>query len=117
MSAQAVMGEPVQLGGWLLFRPEEVPTEWTERAVPMVLVPLLPDELGHAIGVSGILPGVDPEDMPLLRLAAKGLTSQAIARELNFSVRTVQRRLGRLCRRFGLGCRSELAGFLAQRGF
>ena len=117
MAPQAGAWGAAQLGGWLLFRPEEVPTEWSHRGVPMVMVPLLPDELGQTLGVEGVLPGVDPEDIPLLRLAARGMTPVAIARELNFSVRTVQRRLSKLCRRFNLDCRSELAAFLAQRGF
>lgn len=83
----------------------------------MVLVPLLPDEAGYAFGMERALPGVDPDDEPLLRLAARGLTSKAIAKELHLSLRAVQRRLGRLTRRFGLGSRAELAAFLARRGF
>lgn len=101
----------------LICRPEDVPEQLAARAVPMVLIPLLPDELGHTLGLAHIVPGVDPEDEPFLRLAARGRAPTVIARELNLSVRTVQRRLVRLCRRFGLESRAELAGFLAERGF
>lgn len=83
----------------------------------MVLVPMLPDEVGFALEMDGAVPGIDPEDEPLLRLAARGLPSKTIARELHISLRSVQRRLGRLTRRFNLGSRAELAAFLARRGF
>lgn len=100
-----------------LCRPQDVPEQLAHRAIPMVLIPLLPDELGHTLGLDRIIPGVDPEDEPLLPLAARGRAPSVIARELNMSVRTVQRRLVRLCRRFGLESRAELAAFLAERGF
>jgi len=102
---------------WLLFHPDDLPEGWKGRGVPMVLVPMLPDEVGFALEMEGALPGADPEDEPLLRLAARGLPSKTIARELHMSLRSVQRRLGRFTRRFNLGSRAELAAFLARRGF
>lgn len=105
------------LSSWFLCRPEDVPERLRARGIPLVLVPLLPDELGQAFGLDRVIPGVDPEDEPLLPLAARGRNPSVIARELNLSIRTVQRRLIRLCRRFDLESRAELAAFLTERGF
>lgn len=102
---------------WVLFDPEDVPERWRHRGVPMMLIPLLPDELGDALGLDRVMPGVDPEDEPLLRLVARGETSAAIARQLHTTTRTVQRRIARMCRRFRLASRAELVRFLAERGF
>jgi len=105
------------MNSWILCRPEEVPHHLRGRGIPLVLVPLLPDELGETLGLNRVIPGIDSEDEPLLALAARGRNPSVIARELNLSVRTVQRRLVRLCRRFDLESRAELAAFLAERGF
>lgn len=116
------MGERIPMpesgqGGWVALPPDEVPEEWRARATVLLLVPLLPDEARHLLGTDRALPGLDPEDQPLVRLAARGMATRAIARELSLTPRTVQRRLGRLRRRFGLADSSELATFLARRGF
>lgn len=53
-------------------------------------------------------------DRVIVSLMASGLTDQAIARQLNMSVRTVQRRIRDLCERLGAGTRFQ-AGMQAVR--
>ncbi|MET9677577.1 helix-turn-helix transcriptional regulator [Streptomyces sp. NPDC006482] len=61
--------------------------------------------------------GLPASDAQLLGLLFAGLTDAAIARQLDTSVRTVQRRLTRLMERAGVGNRSQLAWQAARGGW
>ncbi len=51
---------------------------------------------------AGPRPQLDDDDLRLLALLADGLALDAIARRLNFSERTVRRRIRSLCDRIGV---------------
>lgn len=61
--------------------------------------------------------GLPASDVQLLGLLFAGLTDAAIARQLDTSVRTVQRRLTRLMERAGVGNRAQLAWQAARGGW
>lgn len=103
--------------GWLLLPPESVPDEWQDRTVDLKLVPLLDDEADALLAGRTVEQTLEPADLRLLRLAARGLTTDEIARDTHLDRRTVQRRLGRLRRRLGVSSKSEMAAYLARRGF
>lgn len=101
---------------WMIVEPADVPPRWEERAVPVLVVPLLPEE-ATAILQQGQLRAVDPAEERLARLVAQGMTVDAIARALGITSRSVQRRLANLRERLGVGSTAELAVELARRGF
>lgn len=103
--------------GWVLLPPEMVPKRWRHRAVTITLVPLLPSEAQQILTTESATPDIDPEDEAVLRLAGRGLSSQAIARELKVTPRSVQRRLARLRDRLGVDARADLPAVLSSRGF
>ena len=103
--------------GWILVAPGALPERWRDRAAPMFLVPLLPDEArdvlsGHPAGSE-----LNGEDLSLARLVAQGIPVDDCARELHLTSRTVYRRLARLRRMVGVTTTSELVAELARRGF
>jgi DNA-binding CsgD family transcriptional regulator len=101
---------------WLFMPPADVPERWQRRAVPLMMVPLLPAEAESVLSEGAVEPDLRGEE-DLLRLVAQGLTRETIARRLGVSVRTVQRRLAAIQNRTGAGSLPELAVQLAQRGF
>jgi DNA-binding NarL/FixJ family response regulator len=55
--------------------------------------------------------------MEVLRLAAKGMTNQEIARDLVISVRTVQVHLSNVFSKMGVGSRTEAVLFALREGW
>lgn len=106
----------VPAGGWLFLTHDAVPERWQRRAVPMVMVPLLPTE-ARSLLTDGATDQRLSGDEELLRLVAAGCTRAAIARKLGVSLRTVQRRLARVQQVMGAGSLPELAVLLAKQGF
>lgn len=104
-------------GGWCFFAPEAVPDEFRERAVPVMLVPLLPEEADQIWQRPEVGPALLKEDREFLRAVASGKARAQIAKELGIPLRSVDRRLSKLCKRFGVATTSELVSFLARRGF
>jgi DNA-binding CsgD family transcriptional regulator len=97
---------------WILISDDETPEEWRRRARPVNLVALLPEE------VAGLLGNAEPDqDDELLRLVARGSTTEQIARALDLSRRTVERHLARLRERYDQPTTAALSSFLARRGF
>lgn len=103
--------------GWLLLHPDAVPEHWRARAVPMMLVPLLPSEADRVLAGEAALPALTTEEHELLRLAAKGATADEIARQVHLAPRTVQRRLARYRSELGVTSHGELRAALAKLGF
>lgn len=104
--------EPASLPGAALVRPSALLDAlvalfdllWS-RAVPLVS--------GRAA------PGgpLSPEDSRLLSLVLAGMTDHGMARQLGCSVRTVQRRIGRLMSRWGASTRPQLVWRAAREGW
>lgn len=103
--------------GWFFLRPDAVPHQWRNRAVPVLLVPLLPGEAGQLLGGGESLPEIDPEQQRLVGLVARGLSTAAIAHELGITRRSVERRLASLRERLGVRSTAELAALLSRQGF
>jgi DNA-binding NarL/FixJ family response regulator len=103
--------------GWLFLRPSAVPDRWRSRAIPMSLVPLLPEEAAAltANGTAATSPQAGSEEF--LKLVARGLSARVIARQLGISTRSVHRRTARLRDSLGVGSTPELASELSRRGF
>lgn len=102
-------------GAWAFFGRDEVPERWRRRAVEVMLVPLLPDDLEESAHID--LSNESSSDMEMLHLIAEGSTRQEIARELNMPLRSVDRQIARLCERFRVENSSHLISYLARRGF
>lgn len=98
---------------WVLIPAAETPEEWRGRAQQMNLVPLLPEEVARLVE-DNEQPGPDDE---LLRLVARGSSTEQIARNLSLSRRTVERHLARLRERYDQPTTAALSSFLARRGF
>ena len=110
-------GESTQVPGWVILRPDLVPDVWRSRAVPAVLVPLMPAEAIELLSAEPVKEGISAADLPLIRLVARGQTAAEIARTLHTSQRTVYRRVARLRDEFGVSTMEQLATELARRGF
>lgn len=104
---------------WIFFRGSvtEIPERWRERAVPLWLLPLSPDESDALLEESRVTLTLPPPDAQIARLLAEGLAVDAIAKRLELSPRTVHRRLAALREQFGTASTVELALLLAKRGF
>lgn len=102
---------------YLFIDPESIPERWSERAVPVVMVPLTPDESSQLLGEESIESDELGQDADLMRLVARGLSAEVIATRLGLAPRSVYRRLARLRETFGMDSTAELATELAQRGF
>lgn len=81
------------------------------------MVPLLPAEADTLLEGGPAAPELDPEDVPLAALLARGLSIGEIAGELGLNPRSVQRRLARLYRSFAVDSKAALSSLLAARGF
>lgn len=104
-------------GGWIFLEPGAVPERWAERAIPVMLVPLTPEESGQMLNAEPVDAGTLAPDADLMRLVARGLSAEVIARRLGLAARSVYRRLARLRETFGVASTAELAAELARRGF
>jgi DNA-binding CsgD family transcriptional regulator len=109
-------GGAPERGVWLLLPPETVPERWRDRAENLSFLPLLPGEAEELLGGQATLPGVGAEDERLLRMLADGCSVAEIAREVNRTKRSVERRLANLRKRLGVGSTAELALLAARRG-
>ncbi|NYI05017.1 helix-turn-helix transcriptional regulator [Allostreptomyces psammosilenae] len=79
---------------------------WT-RAIPIV----------SGLPAQALAADAAPEEAQLLRLLAAGLTDEAIARQLDLGVRTVQRRIAHLMVRLGAANRLQLGMQLVRNGW
>lgn len=104
-------------GGWVFLEPGSVPERWAERAIPVMLVPLTPEESAQMLNAQPVDAGAVTPDTDLMRLVARGLSAEVIARRLGLAARSVYRRLARLRETFGVASTAELAAELARRGF
>lgn len=95
--------------GWLLMHPDDVPTQWRDRALPAVLVPLHLQEAIHTTQSVSEESKLSSDELRILELLRGGAPVDRIARNVGFSVRTVHRRLASLRHRFGVGSNTELA--------
>jgi DNA-binding NarL/FixJ family response regulator len=77
------------------------------------MVPLLPEEAARFFADQE----ASSEDDELLRLLARGLPTNGIARSLGLSRRTVERRIADLRERYGQPTTAALSSFLSRRGF
>jgi DNA-binding transcriptional ArsR family regulator len=103
--------------GWLFLRPEAVPEHWSDRSVPMNLVPLLPEEVGEFAGMTPADPYDDVNSAKLVTLVARGKSIHDIAREMKLGERTVDRHVKRLREKYGVTTKGELSALLARLGF
>jgi DNA-binding CsgD family transcriptional regulator len=101
----------------MLLDPERVPARWQARVIHVAIVPLLPEEASEVLSTGSTTPVLGAEDEELVALVSGGLSNEAIARRLGISIRSVQRRLGRLHERYGTNTKAQLVTFLVQRGF
>lgn len=81
------------------------------------MVPLLPEETKDLLAGRPVTGQLEPDDELVARLAAKGLSTEVIAKRLSMSPRSVQRRLARLRDRVGAHSKAELSTLLSRRGF
>ncbi len=105
------------VAGWILVAPGALPDRWRDRAAPMFLVPLLPEEARDVLAGQPAGSQLHGEDLSLARLVARGVPVDDCARRLHLTSRTVYRRLARLRRLVGVTTTSELVAELARRGF
>lgn len=103
--------------GWVLLRRDEIPDRWRSRAIEVFLVPLLPGETAEVVTGGAASPEIEAGDEPLVRLLVEGLTATQIARRLDRSTRSVQRRTAQLRDRFGAATNQDFVTFLSKRGF
>lgn len=111
------IGTGMGRGGWLFLAEADIPDRWRERAVPVMFVPLLPEETGEILVGVPARPELTEQDEALLRLMAHDASIQDAADQLGLHIRTVERRLASLRKRFNLTSTAELLRFAARRGF
>ena len=101
---------------WLVVAPgTDLPAEWLERAIHVLLVALAPPEVAALVErKTRLSAGADPA---FLQLVARGLSAIAIARRLGTTDRSVYRRMAALRDEFGVATNAELTAELARRGF
>ena len=104
-------------GGFLFLDPSSVPQQWADRAIPIVMVPLTAEESAQVLSDEPVKPDTVAADTDLMRLVARGLSAEVIARRLGLAPRSVYRRLARLRDSFGAETTAALATELARRGF
>lgn len=100
--------------GWFLLPMGDVPEEWASRIRPMALVPLLPAESAELLADG---PHLADDEIRFRRLVAEGKSRAQMAKCLNISLTTVDRRLRRLLGDLGCASRAEAVGVLARKGF
>jgi CRP-like cAMP-binding protein len=101
----------------VLVTPDQVPAAWAERAVPLMLLPLLPEEARRFLGGETVDPIGDRWDLALIRQVAARTSIEDIAKDLCVAPRTVYRRLARLRRKYGVSTTEELRTIFAATGF
>lgn len=106
-----------EVPGWVILSPGAVPERWRSRAIPVVLVPLVPSETNQLLSDTTVEESIPATLLPLARFVARGLSAVEIARELGVTPRTVQRHVVRLSQNFGVSTLQQLATELASRGF
>lgn len=104
-------------GGWVLMDPKDVPEAWRARAVPLALVPMLPEEVGNVLKDGETVPRITGADVLLARAIARGISLAQIARDLRLPLRTVQRKCAQFRERLGVETTAELAAALSKQGF
>lgn len=109
--------EEAEDGGWVFLHPSRLPEGWRRRAIPVLLVPLLPPEAEAIFNGKETALRLDPEDEQMAALLARGETVGAIARRLGVPPRSLDRRLAELRERVGAGSTAQLATMLARAGF
>jgi DNA-binding NarL/FixJ family response regulator len=102
---------------WVFMDPGKLPARWQDRAVTMMLVPLMPDEAQQLFNGEKVLPEIPAGDEELVKLLASGASSRTMARELGISLRTVHRRLAELRDRYEVRSTAQLAALLSRQGF
>lgn len=102
---------------YLFLDPDSVPEQWADRGIPMVMVPLTESESDQVLSDEPVKPDTLARDADLMRLVARGLSAEVLARRLGLAPRSVYRRLARLRDAFGVSSTAELAAELAARGF
>lgn len=98
--AAARSHDALVLERFLLFAPGARPWQLAERAVPLVAVVLRDDETPAMFGERVVWP-MDRGDVAVLRLLAAGESTGRIAASTGVSLRTAQRQVARIRRRFG----------------
>lgn len=111
------MNDDGKPAGFLFLHPDALPEQWIDRAIPIVMVALTPDESAQVLSEEPVKPDTVAADTDLMRLVARGLSAEIIARRLGLAPRSVYRRLARLRESFGVDTTAELATELARRGF
>ena len=94
-----------------------VPERWADRAISGTLVPLTSAEARQVLAEGRVEPDELSGDSDLVRLVARGLSAEIIARRLGLAPRSVYRRLARLREALEVGSTAELAAELARRGY
>lgn len=115
--SRAAAEEAVEASGeWFLIAPHALPEEWRDRAIPVYMIRLGPDEVHPFLPPAEEADTLDPEERAVARLAARGASPRDIAATLHLSRRSVFRRLARLRARHGAATNAELATKLAKAG-
>ncbi|MDQ1713338.1 MAG: Bacterial regulatory protein luxR family [Frankiaceae bacterium] len=99
---------------WLLLTPDAVPQDWTHRATPLVAIGLMPEELDRFRRGLPVLDGLPPQDAAVANLVAHGASTAVVARRLNISRRTAERKVASLRRHFGADSHADLVARLAR---
>jgi DNA-binding CsgD family transcriptional regulator len=102
---------------YLFLDPDSVPERWADRVIPMAMVPLTQPESDQVLSDEPVKPDPLTGDSDLMRLVARGVSAEVIARRLGLAPRSVYRRLARLRDEFGVASTAELATELAGHGF
>ena len=102
---------------WILLENGTLPSEWAARSRQVQLVRLTPEETSQVLEQKKLVLSLPEDDERLLRLCAQGLSAPQMARRLDISERTVERRLERLRKRFDVDSTPALVSLLARLGW
>ncbi|HWC13826.1 MAG TPA: helix-turn-helix domain-containing protein [Actinomycetota bacterium] len=106
-----------QVTSFLFLEAGSVPERWADRAITGTLVPLTPQEANDVLAEGRVEPDELGADGDFVRLVARGLSAEVIARRLGLAPRSVYRRLARLRDALQVRSTAELASELARRGY
>lgn len=116
-SASGIDGDDLEAhGDWFLIASHALPEEWRDRAIPVFMIRLGPEEVHPFVPPAEETGSLDPEERAVARLAARGASPREIAATLHLSRRSVFRRLARLRHIHGVATNAELATKLAKAG-
>lgn len=104
------------IGTLVIVDVDAVPEAWRHRARAAALITLTAHE-AKALLETPEEEILDRNEHDLARLVARGAARKVIAQSLGIPLRTVDRRLAALYRRFDVQTKTELAILLARRGF